>query len=92
MCALELDHVCKALKAWPINAQCCLQEIQALAGCRCNNITEYYASAVKPGSTELMIVMELMSCSVADVVSSSWKATTTGGFVIHGCFAIQALY
>lgn len=40
-----------------------------LAGCRCKNITEYYGSVIQPGTTELMIVMELMACSVADLVS-----------------------
>ena len=39
-----------------------------LAGCRCKNITEYHGSLLKPKSTELMIVMELMACSVADLV------------------------
>jgi len=39
-----------------------------LAGCRCKNITEYHGSLLKPRSTELMIVMELMACSVADLV------------------------
>eukprot|EP00983_Pelagomonas_calceolata_P122364 1160901-Pelagomonas_calceolata.AAC.5 len=38
-----------------------------LAGCRCKNITEYHGSLLKPRSTELMIVMELMACSVADL-------------------------
>ena len=40
-----------------------------LAGCQCPNITEYYSSMLQPGSTELMIVMELLACSVADLVS-----------------------
>lgn len=39
-----------------------------LAGCRCTNITEYHGSLLKPNSTELIIVMELMACSVADLV------------------------
>lgn len=45
-----------------------LQEISALAGCRCPNITDYYGSVLRHGSTELMIIMELMTCSVADLV------------------------
>jgi serine/threonine-protein kinase 24/25/MST4 len=45
-----------------------MQEITMLAGCRCKNITEYHGSLLKPKSTELMIVMELMACSVADLV------------------------
>lgn len=45
-----------------------MQEIQALADCKCRNITEYYGSVLQPGSTELHIVMELMACSVAELV------------------------
>ena len=41
-----------------------------LAHCRSENITEYYASVLKPGSSELFIVMELMAASVADLVST----------------------
>ena len=48
------------------------QEISTLAGCHCPNITEYYGSVLQPGSTELMIVMELLACSVADLVGMSW--------------------
>lgn len=44
-----------------------------LAGCRCKNITEYHGSVLKPRSTELMIVMELMACSVADLVGVSTR-------------------
>ncbi|KAG2433816.1 hypothetical protein HXX76_008173 [Chlamydomonas incerta] len=44
------------------------REIQALAGCKCRNITEYYGSVLRPGSAELHIIMELMACSVADLV------------------------
>ena len=40
-----------------------------LAQCRSNNITEYYASVMLPGTTELLIVMELMASSVCDLVS-----------------------
>ena len=39
-----------------------------LARCRSRNITQYYASVLLPGSTELMIVMELMAASVFDAV------------------------
>lgn len=42
-----------------------------LAGCRCKNITEYYGSVLKPGSSELIIAMELMACSVADLVCAT---------------------
>ena len=41
-----------------------------LAQCRSSNITEYYASVMLPGTTELLIVMELMASSVCDLVSS----------------------
>lgn len=39
-----------------------------LKTCRSPNITEYYGSAVVPGTSQLMIVMELMAASVADLV------------------------
>ncbi|EIE22150.1 Pkinase-domain-containing protein [Coccomyxa subellipsoidea C-169] len=45
-----------------------LQEVAVLAKCRSENITEYYASVLKPGSSELFIVMELMAASVADLL------------------------
>lgn len=41
----------------------------ALAECRSSNITEYYASVMLPGTTELLIVMELMAGSVSDLVN-----------------------
>jgi serine/threonine-protein kinase 24/25/MST4 len=44
------------------------QEISMLAGCQCPNITRYYGSVLEPGSTELMIVMELLACSVCDLL------------------------
>ncbi|GAX80301.1 hypothetical protein CEUSTIGMA_g7739.t1 [Chlamydomonas eustigma] len=43
------------------------KEIATLAGCNCSNITQYYTSVLEPGTTELMIVMELLACSVADL-------------------------
>ena len=49
-----------------------------LAGCRCKNITEYYGSVLKPGGTELIIAMELMACSVADLVSRQKAHGDTG--------------
>ncbi len=45
-----------------------MQEVAVLAKCRSENITDYYASVLKPGSSELFIVMELMAASVADLV------------------------
>ena len=45
-----------------------LQEVSTLARCQSQNITQYYASVLKPGTSELLIVMELMAASVADLV------------------------
>ena len=45
-----------------------LQEVSVLAECRSPNITEYYASVMLPGTTELLIIMELMASSVNDLV------------------------
>lgn len=45
-----------------------MQEVAVLAKCRSENITDYYASVLKPGSSELFIVMELMAAAVADLV------------------------
>ncbi|BDA40402.1 probable serine/threonine-protein kinase 24 at N-terminal half [Coccomyxa sp. Obi] len=44
------------------------KEVAVLARCRSENITDYYASVLKPGSSELFIVMELMAASVADLL------------------------
>ncbi|CAL8467308.1 g6845 [Coccomyxa elongata] len=44
------------------------KEVAVLAKCRSENITDYYASVLKPGSSELFIVMELMAASVADLL------------------------
>ena len=46
-----------------------MQEVAVLARCDCPNITRYFASVLRPGSSELFIVMELMALSVADLVS-----------------------
>jgi len=46
----------------------CPQEVSTLARCQSENITQYYASVLKPGTSELLIVMELMDASVADLV------------------------
>jgi hypothetical protein len=46
--------------------------VQTLANVACPNITRYYGSVMQPGSTELCIIMELMACSVADLVG--WPA------------------
>eukprot|EP00887_Chlorella_sp_A99_P002384 scaffold10.g2384.t1 len=44
------------------------REIAMLRTCRSPNITEYYGSAVLPGSSKLLIAMELMAVSAADLV------------------------
>ncbi|KAK9833192.1 hypothetical protein WJX74_009769 [Apatococcus lobatus] len=44
------------------------REVAVLARCDCPNITRYFASVLRPGSSELYIVMELMAVSVADLV------------------------
>jgi hypothetical protein len=48
-----------------------------LACCRSPFITSYYASLIPPGSSQLLIVMELLVGSVADVVSGlfTWWCT-----------------
>uniref|UniRef100_A0A061SN18 non-specific serine/threonine protein kinase n=1 Tax=Tetraselmis sp. GSL018 TaxID=582737 RepID=A0A061SN18_9CHLO len=44
------------------------KEISVLAQCKSPHITEYYASLLTKGSSQLLIVMELMACSVADLL------------------------
>jgi hypothetical protein len=46
-----------------------MQEITALANCQCDQITRYYDSFMLPDSSKLLIAMELMACSGADLVS-----------------------
>ncbi|PRW39080.1 Serine threonine- kinase svkA [Chlorella sorokiniana] len=50
------------------------REIAALKECQSPAITQYYGSAVVPGTSQLMIVMELMAASAGDVVGED-----TGG-------------
>ena len=45
------------------------QEVSVLAKCCSPNITEYFASIMLPGTTELLIIMELMATSLSDLVS-----------------------
>ncbi len=56
-----------------------------LARCRAPNITEYYASVLQPGTTQLLIVMELMAASAADLVRMPVLQTLTY------CITIQQL-
>lgn len=53
------------------NSSIWMQEVAVLAECRSANITEYYASVMLPGTTELLIIMELMASSVNDLVRTS---------------------
>ena len=65
-----------------------------LARCRSQNITEYYASVLQPGSTELMIIMELMAASVFDVVGSQSCSLPSNCSKTAGCpaaFLLQLL-
>ncbi len=39
-----------------------------LADCRCDAITQYHASLVEPATSQLLIVMELMAATAADLV------------------------
>lgn len=57
------------------------KEISALAGCRSEHITRYYGSVMRPGSSELLILMELLACSVADLVSAAAAGVRCGA---HG--------
>jgi hypothetical protein len=44
------------------------KEVAMLAGCNSPNITTYFASILVPGTSQLLIVMELLAASVADLV------------------------
>lgn len=44
------------------------KEVAVLAGCHCDNITEYHAAVVVAASSQLLIVMELMAATAADLV------------------------
>lgn len=52
------------------------QEISMLAACQSPNITQYFGSELQLGSADLMIIMELMDCSVADLVRPAWPDAT----------------
>lgn len=69
--SLHVSPEALALKAAVVHIPCpSLQEIATLAGCRSPFITQYHASLIPPGSTQLLIVMELLAGSVADAVRS----------------------
>lgn len=52
------------------------KEISMLAACKSPHITEYYGSELQPGSSELMIIMELLDCSVADLLHSAVETSS----------------
>lgn len=45
------------------------REVAVLAECKSPCITHYYASVLLPGTSQLLIIMELLASSVADLVS-----------------------
>ncbi|KAI8474384.1 MAG: kinase-like domain-containing protein [Monoraphidium minutum] len=63
------------------------KEISALAGCRSAHITRYYGALVAPGSSELLILMELLACSVADLLAGSPLPEAGIAFVLRGVLA-----
>ncbi|MEW5297545.1 MAG: hypothetical protein WDW36_000750 [Sanguina aurantia] len=65
------------------------KEITALAGCRCSNITDFYGAVLAPGSSELLIIMELMSASVADMVHHCGLEERSLAFILQQ--VLQAL-
>ena len=78
------------------------QEVSVLAKCCSPNITEYFASIMLPGTTELLIIMELMATSLSDLVSTStllsqhtahakgyWIVYAISFNVQHQCCTIQ---
>eukprot|EP00884_Botryococcus_braunii_P008674 jgi/Botrbrau1/17808/Bobra.0127s0055.2 len=44
------------------------KEVAVLAGCQSPYITQYYASVLVPGTSQLLIIMELLAASVADLL------------------------
>ncbi|KAK9805326.1 hypothetical protein WJX73_002494 [Symbiochloris irregularis] len=59
------------------------REVAVLAHCKSSNITEYYASVLPPGSSELYIVMELMAASVFDVLKDGPLDERCIAYVLH---------
>ncbi|KAK9843397.1 hypothetical protein WJX81_000440 [Elliptochloris bilobata] len=66
------------------------QEVAVLARCRAPNITEYYASVLRPGTTQLLIVMELMAASAADLVDAGPLDEASLAYVLRGVLAALA--
>mmetsp|Transcript_14251 Transcript_14251/g.40385 ORF Transcript_14251/g.40385 Transcript_14251/m.40385 type:complete len:576 (+) Transcript_14251:114-1841(+) len=59
------------------------REIAVLAQCKSPHITDYYASVLSNGSSRLLIVMELMACSVADLLEVSVLDEATMALVLR---------
>lgn len=59
------------------------KEVSTLAGCRCPFITTYHGCLVPPGSSQLLIIMELLAGSVADVVSLAPLDEGSIGYVLR---------
>jgi len=55
-----------------------------LADCRCDAITQYHASLVESATSQLLIVMELMAATAADLVRAA-AATGRQRAVELGC-------
>jgi serine/threonine-protein kinase 24/25/MST4 len=61
------------------------REIAMLKQCQSPHITSYFGSAVVPGTSQLMIVMELMSASAADLVRPPAAAAPWGRQAAGSC-------
>ncbi|KIZ06977.1 hypothetical protein MNEG_0971 [Monoraphidium neglectum] len=66
------------------------KEISALAGCRSDHITRYFGSVMQPGSSELLILMELLACSVADLLAGSPLPEAAIAYVLRSVLAALA--
>ncbi|KAL0040730.1 hypothetical protein WJX79_003436 [Trebouxia sp. C0005] len=65
------------------------KEVSVLAKCCSPNITEYFASIMLPGTTELLIIMELMATSLSDLLEDGPLQEATIAFVL--CETVKAL-
>lgn len=65
------------------------KEVSVLAKCCSPNITEYFASILMPGTTELLIIMELMATSVSDLLEDGPMQEETIAYIL--CETVKAL-
>ncbi|KAL3139596.1 hypothetical protein ABBQ38_003915 [Trebouxia sp. C0009 RCD-2024] len=65
------------------------KEVSVLAKCCSPNITEYFASILMPGTTELLIIMELMATSVSDLLEDGPMQEETIAYIL--CETVTAL-